>query len=105
MNYSLSLPVPHDGRIGVIGCASGLRVWPERKDMVEKSLALDLAQVAVNQRGWAPELGYFHPGCGFVVDRTGEVTAAIPGRFIFEHLRPEVAVGWVTKPGAARNAM
>ena len=75
------------------------------KDMVEKSLALDLAQVAVNQRGWVPEMGYFHPGCGFVVDRTGEVTATIPGRFIFEHLRPEVAVGWVTKPGAAHNAL
>jgi hypothetical protein len=28
--HCYSLPVPHDGRIGVIGCASGLRVWPGR---------------------------------------------------------------------------
>jgi hypothetical protein len=29
----------------------------------------------------------------------------MPADIDFEHLRPEVAVGWVTKPGAARNAM
>ena len=67
------------------------------RNMVEMALKLNLAQVAVNQRGWVPEMGYFHPGCGMVVNRTGEVTAMVPGRFIFEHLRPEVAVGWVTK--------
>lgn len=68
------------------------------KPAVEDALRHRICQVAVNQRGWVPEMGYFHPGCGYVVDWTGQVTAAVPGRFIFEHLRPEVAVGWVTKP-------
>jgi predicted amidohydrolase len=62
---------------------------------VEVALKYGLALVACNQAGWLPELDYFHPGHSSIVDGNGEITALIPGRMIYEHLRPEVAVGCV----------
>jgi hypothetical protein len=60
-------------------------------------LQFNLAVAACNQCGWDEATGYFHPGGSSIVDRTGEVTAVIPPRFVFEHLRPDLAVGLVSK--------
>jgi predicted amidohydrolase len=62
---------------------------------VERALRHDFAVAAVNQCGYDERLGYFQCGHSSVVNRTGEITALIPGRFVFEHLRPELAVGVV----------
>jgi predicted amidohydrolase len=62
---------------------------------IESALRHGLAVVACNQAGWVPEINYFQPGHSSVVDSNGEITALIPGRMIYEHLRPEVAVGCV----------
>jgi predicted amidohydrolase len=67
------------------------------REGVERCLQRHLAVVACNQCGWDETTGYFHPGGSSIVDRTGEVTAVIPPRFVFEHLRPDLAVGLVTK--------
>jgi predicted amidohydrolase len=67
------------------------------REGVERCLQRNLAVVACNQCGWDETTGYFHPGGSSIVDRTGEVTAVIPPRFVFEHLRPDLAVGLVTK--------
>jgi hypothetical protein len=42
-------------------------------------------------------LCYFHPGGSSIVDSTGEVTAVIPPRFIFEHLRPDLDMGTISR--------
>lgn len=70
---------------------------------IEQCMKFNYSQVLVNQRGWVPELGYFHPGCGIIVNRSGEMTLNLPGIFIFEWLRPEVGVGWVSKSGGIRT--
>jgi predicted amidohydrolase len=62
----------------------------------EPCLRLNMAMACCNQAGFDEKLGYFHPGHSSVTDRTGNLTALIPGRFVFEHLRPELAVGFVT---------
>jgi predicted amidohydrolase len=67
------------------------------REGVDRCLERNLALVACNQCGWDEATGYFHPGGSSIVDRTGEVTAVIPPRFVFEHLRPDLAVGLVTK--------
>ena len=64
---------------------------------IDQCLRLRRAQIACNQSGWNPGTGYFHPGGSSIIDRTGEVTAVIPPRFVFEHLRPDLAVGFVTR--------
>jgi predicted amidohydrolase len=64
---------------------------------IEQCLRLDCAQIACNQAGWDAKTGYFHPGGSSIIDRTGEVTAVIPPRFVFEHLRPDLDVGFVTR--------
>jgi predicted amidohydrolase len=45
---------------------------------------------------------YFHPGHAMIVDGSGELAALIPGSFVFEHLRPNVAVG-VIRPRPPRS--
>ena len=66
-------------------------------EAIERCIRLKVAQVACNQAGWDKQTGYFHIGSGSIIDRTGEVTAVIPPRFVFEHLRPDLAVGFVTR--------
>lgn len=63
----------------------------------ETCLRHKLALVCCNQMGWSEPHRYFHCGHAAVIDRTGEVTALIPGRFVVEHLRPQLAVGFVTR--------
>jgi predicted amidohydrolase len=67
------------------------------KEAIDVSIKLNLAQVACNQMGWVEATGYFHPGGSSIVDSTGEVTAVIPPRFVFEHLRPDLDVGTVSR--------
>ena len=66
-------------------------------DAIRLCLDLNLAQIACNQSGWDTSTGYFQPGGSSIVDRTGEVTAVIPPRFAFEHLRPDLAVGQISR--------
>ncbi len=66
-------------------------------DAIRLCLDLNLAQIACNQSGWDASTGYFQPGGSSIVDRTGEVTAVIPPRFVFEHLRPDLAVGQISR--------
>ena len=63
----------------------------------EMSLQNNLALVCCNQMGYSAEHRYFHPGHACVMDRTGEITALIPGRFVAEHLREDWAVGFVSQ--------
>ena len=65
--------------------------------IVEQCIRLNCAQIACNQSGWNPETGYFQIGGSSIIDRTGEVTAVIPARVVFEYLRPVVEVGFITK--------
>jgi predicted amidohydrolase len=69
-------------------------------DAIRQCLELNLAQIACNQSGWDASTGYFQPGGSSIVDRTGEVAAVIPPRFVFEHLRPDLAVGQVSRATA-----
>ena len=38
---------------------------------------------------------YFHPGHSLIVGASGELAALLPGSFVFEHLRPRLAIGTV----------
>ncbi len=64
---------------------------------IESSIKLNLAQIACNQMGWVEATGYFHPGGSSIIDSTGEVTGVIPPRFVFEHLRPDLDVGTISR--------
>jgi len=66
------------------------------RDAVDRAIRLGLGLAACNQAGWDPATGYYHPGGSSIIDRTGEVTAVIPARFVFEHLRPDLAVGVIS---------
>lgn len=66
-------------------------------ESIGQCIQLDIAQVACNQAGWDAATGYFHPGGSSIVDRTGQVTAVLPPTLIFERLRPELAIGSLTK--------
>jgi predicted amidohydrolase len=66
------------------------------REGLERCILRNLSVVACNQMGWNAATGYFHPGGSSIIDRTGEVTAVIPPRFVFEHLRPDLAVGSVS---------
>jgi predicted amidohydrolase len=59
-------------------------------------LRFDMGMVACNQMGYSQAHSYFHCGHSSVVDRTGELSALAPGRFVVEHLKPDLAVGKVT---------
>lgn len=72
-------------------------------DGVERCLKLNVSVAACNQSGWNPATGYFHPGGSSIIDRTGAVAAVIPPRFVFEHLRPELAVGIVSATPRAES--
>ena len=67
------------------------------KEGIERSVKLNLAQIACNQMGWVDATDYFHPGGSSIVDSTGEVTGVIPPRFVFEHLRPDLDVGTISR--------
>lgn len=71
--------------------------------IVEQCIRLDCAQIACNQSGWNPATGYFQIGGSSIIDRTGEVTAVIPARVVFEYLRPVVEVGFITKRNPAKE--
>ena len=73
------------------------------RDGIERCLKLNLSVAACNQSGWNPATGYFHPGGSSILDRTGAVAAVIPPRFVFEHLRPELAVGIVSATPRAES--
>jgi len=62
-----------------------------------QNLELNIALACCNQMGFDESTCFSHPGHAGVVDRTGETTALIPGRFCADHLRAEVAVGCVSR--------
>ena len=64
--------------------------------IISQCVRLDCGQIACNQMGWDDKIGYFHIGGSSIVDRTGEVTAVIPHRVVFEYQRPVVEVGSIT---------
>jgi predicted amidohydrolase len=64
---------------------------------IERCIQLKWSMIACNQCGWDKATGYFHPGGSSIVDRTGEVTAVIPMQLVFENLRPDLAVGSITR--------
>ena len=57
------------------------------------ALQLDMGSVYCNQAGWIESAGYFQPGRSSVIDRTGHLSALIPGQMLAEFLRPELALG------------
>lgn len=66
-------------------------------EMIRTTLRLKLAQIACNQCGWLPEKNYYHPGGSIVVDGNAETVAVIPPRFVFEHIKLDLAVGTIHK--------
>ncbi len=67
------------------------------QEAVARAVRLDLGEIACNQLGWEDPTKYFHPGGSSILDRTGELTAVIPPHWIFENLRPELAVGCISR--------
>jgi len=67
------------------------------QETIARALRLDLGEIACNQAGWDGRTGYFHTGGSSILDRTGELTAIIPPHLIFEDLRPELAVGRISR--------
>jgi predicted amidohydrolase len=67
------------------------------KDSISRAVKLNMGMACCNQAGYVEEMTFFHCGHSAVVDRTGETTALIPGRFVAEHLRPDLNVGVITK--------
>lgn len=67
--------------------------------LVDLCLRLDISYACCNQQGWIESMGYFQPGHAAVVDRDGAMTALVPGRFMAEHTRPDMVIGFVTKRG------
>lgn len=59
--------------------------------LVKRALRHRYAIAACNQCGH--QGAYFQPGHSAVITGAGEITALIPGRFVLEHLRPDLAVG------------
>ena len=66
-------------------------------EAIERCVRLNMAQIACYQSGYDAATGYFHCGGSSIVDRTGEATAVIAPRFVFEQLRPDLAVGLITR--------
>jgi predicted amidohydrolase len=66
-------------------------------EAIDLSVRLNLAQIACNQSGYDAATGYFHCGGSSIINRTGEATAVIAPRFVFEQLRPDLAVGLITR--------
>lgn len=66
-------------------------------DTIRQAMELDMAMVACNQSGWVPAWAYYHGGGSSIIDRTGRVAAVIPYRKILEHVRPDLAVGTVSR--------
>jgi hypothetical protein len=66
-------------------------------EAIDLCVRLNLAQIACNQMGYDAATGYFHCGGSSIINRTGEATAVIAPRFAFEHLRPDLAVGLITR--------
>jgi predicted amidohydrolase len=66
------------------------------KASIERAMLLNMGIATSNQAGWVESTGYFQPGHSVVIDRTGNLSALIPGKFAPEFLRPELAVGTLT---------
>lgn len=66
-------------------------------DTVRRAMEFDMAMVSCNQSGWVPAMGFYHGGCSWIIDRTGRIAAVIPYRKILEHVRPDLAVGTVSR--------
>ena len=62
----------------------------------QKMVELNIALACCNQMGYDEKYAYFQPGHAAVIDRTGECTAMMPGRFVVEHQHPTVTVGTVS---------
>ena len=65
---------------------------------VDRALRMGMAVACVNQCGWEPESGYFHPGESFVVEAGGRLNTLAPGTLVFEHLRPRLDVAELPAP-------
>lgn len=72
------------------------------REAIEQAIRLDLGQVACNQMAWDDSTGCYHGGGSSIIDRTGEVTAVIPFRLVFERLRPQLAAGRITRRSTGR---
>ena len=68
-------------------------------------LKYDMALICCNQMGYSQQHRFFHCGHSAIIDRTGETTALIPGRFVVEHLRPQLALGFISSRSVTSNAM
>ncbi|MCX5662718.1 MAG: carbon-nitrogen hydrolase family protein [Planctomycetota bacterium] len=63
---------------------------------VEQCIKLNIGMACCNQQGWIESMKYFQPGHAAVINRDGAMTALIPGRFMAEHIRPDLAMGFVS---------
>jgi len=61
-------------------------------DAIRTCRAYRMAMASCNQMA-DNGADYFHPGHSMIVDASGELVALIPGSFVFEHLRPRLAIG------------
>jgi predicted amidohydrolase len=66
-------------------------------DTIRQAMELDMSMVFCNQSGWVPAWAYYHGGGSSIVDRTGRVAAVIPYRKVLEHVRPDLAVGTISR--------
>jgi len=66
------------------------------KSAIERAMNLNMGLATSNQAGWHESTGYFQPGHSMVIDRDGNLSALITGKFAPEFLRPELAVGTLT---------
>ncbi len=62
------------------------------RDAIRNCRAYRMAMASCNQMA-DNGADYFHPGHSMIVDASGELVALIPGSFVFEHLRPRLALG------------
>lgn len=62
---------------------------------IETALEHGLGLLSCNQMGFDRASGFFHCGHSLIVDTDGRLAAVLPGQFVIDHLRPEVAVAVV----------
>jgi len=62
------------------------------RDGISNCRAYRLAMASCNHMA-DNGVDYFHPGHSMIVGASGELAALIPGSFVFEHLRPRLAIG------------
>lgn len=61
------------------------------RDVIRQCRAYRMALACCNQMA-DNGVDYFHPGHSMIVDASGGLAALIPGSFIFEHIRPRLAL-------------